>query len=590
MALGTVGSGALPVAVAWLTKSIIDSLARSRSAASDVLPAALALVIATVVVSVLPRSIQYLRAQSDRVVSVLAQDRMFSAVDRFHGLSRFEDPVFLDHLRLAQQSSGSTPGMVVSSVLESAKGIVTASGFLGSLVLLNPVMAAVVLGAAIPMFVAQLSLSRQRAAMTWGISPIQRREFFYARLLSSVEAAKEIRLFGAGAFLRSRMLAERAAANRQLRRMDRRELRVNGGLALLSAIISGGGLLWAVELASTATIGIGDVTMFIAAVAGVQGAVASVVSSAASAHQQLLLFGHYLAVTRAEPDLSVPAVAGTLPALRGGIELRDVWFRYSDDHPWVLRGVNMFIPYGRAIALVGRNGCGKSTLVKLLCRFYDPVRGTIRWDGVDIRTIPVEDLRAAITAVFQDFMHYDMTAAENIGLGEVAAIPDRTRIERAGALTGIHETLTALPRGYQTLLTRMFTSEADKQDPETGVVLSGGQWQRIALARAMLRERRDLLILDEPSSGLDAVAEHEVHTRLRDYRAGQTSVLISHRLGAVRDADGIVVLAAGQVVEHGTHDELVARGGEYATLFRLQASGYQPAERPEPILTAERRP
>jgi ATP-binding cassette subfamily B protein len=261
--------------------------------------------------------------------------------------------------------------------------------------------------------------------------------------------------------------------------------------------------------------------------------------------------------------------------LERGIELRDVWFRYSDEHSWVLSGVNLFLPAGQAIALVGRNGAGKSTLVKLLCRLYDPTKGAILWDGVDLRDMDVAELRHRIGAVFQDFMHYDLTAAENIALGDVGTLDDRGRITAAARLAGVHEMLEALPSGYDTMLSRTFMSEADKDDPETGVVLSGGQWQRLALARAFLRDKRDLLILDEPSSGLDAVAEHEVHTRLREHRAGRTSVLISHRLGAVRGADQIVVLDDGGISEHGTHDELIAASGLYAELFRLQAAGYQ---------------
>jgi ATP-binding cassette subfamily B protein len=260
--------------------------------------------------------------------------------------------------------------------------------------------------------------------------------------------------------------------------------------------------------------------------------------------------------------------------LRAGIELRDVWFRYGDGQPWVLRGLNLTIPHGGSLALVGLNGAGKSTVVKLLCRFYDPSRGAILWDGVDLRDVPVEELRSRIGAVFQDYMCYDLSAAENVGLGDVSYLDDRERVVEAARRAGAHTIVTALPKGYDTLLSRMFFDEADKDDPETGVLLSGGQWQRIALARAFLRDRRDLMILDEPSAGLDAEAEHEVHTSLRRHRDGATSVLISHRLGAVRDANLIAVLSGGRLAELGTHEELIAAAGEYARLFRLQASGY----------------
>ena len=287
-------------------------------------------------------------------------------------------------------------------------------------------------------------------------------------------------------------------------------------------------------------------------------------------------------------DACTPAIAATnietsptpLPVLRKGIELRDVWFRYSPDHPWVLRGVNLSIPCGQTVALVGRNGGGKSTLVKLLCRFYDPTRGEIRWDGTDIRDVPPAQLRARIGAVFQDFVSYELTATENIAVGDLSAAADPQRVTAAARDAGVHDTIAALPRGYRTMLSRAFDAgpadgDPDDAEPATGVLLSGGQWQRVALARAFLRRDRDLLILDEPSAGLDPEAEHQIHSHLRTLRAGRTSLIVSHRLGAVRDADRIVVLADGVVAEDGTHAELVAADGGYAGLFARQAAGYR---------------
>jgi ATP-binding cassette subfamily B protein len=246
-----------------------------------------------------------------------------------------------------------------------------------------------------------------------------------------------------------------------------------------------------------------------------------------------------------------------------------VWFRYSPDHDWALRGIDLFIPYGETIALVGRNGAGKSTVVKLLCRFYDPTRGAIHWDGVDLRELDPQTLRARIGAVFQDFASYELSASDNIGLGDGSAVDDRARIEAAARLAGTHELLAGLPRGYDTQLTRLYA------DDSAGVILSGGQWQRVALARAVLREACDLLICDEPNSGLDAEAEYEIHEMLRRHRAGRTSVLVSHRLAALRDADRIVVLDGGRVVEQGRHGDLLRMTGQYARLFERQAEGYR---------------
>ncbi|HET8684387.1 MAG TPA: ABC transporter ATP-binding protein [Micromonosporaceae bacterium] len=571
--LTAVTGAATPIAVAWLLKLIIDQLARSGSL-PQLLGLAAGLALAGVVAAVLPQLGAYLRAETGRSVALVAEDELYLAVERFAGLARFEDPIFLDRLRLAQQGAA-MPVQVIEAGFGLMRGTLTLIGFVGSLAFLSPLITAVVLLTAVPTLLAELALSRRRAGVLWQIGPSERRELFYRSLLDSAHSAKEIRLFGIGGFLRGRMLDERRVANAALRRVDRREMLVQGGLTLLGAVVAGVGLVWAIQGARAGRLSIGDVSIVIAALAGVQSGVNTLVNSVAQAHEQLLLFDHYVAVTAAPVDLPTRRPPAALRPLRLGIDLRDVWFRYSEEHPWVLRGVNLHIPAGAAVALVGLNGAGKSTIVKLLCRFYDPSHGTILWDGMDLRDVEVAQLRERIGAVFQDYMEYDLSAAENIALGDLAALADRRRVEAAARRAGVHAVLTALPQGYDTQLTRIFFGESDQGDAQTGVRLSGGQWQRLALARAFLRDQRDLMILDEPSAGLDAAAEHEVHSRLRQHRSGRTSVLISHRLGSVRDADLIVVLNDGRITEQGSHAELMAAGGDYAQLFRLQAAGYQ---------------
>jgi ATP-binding cassette, subfamily B, bacterial len=572
--LSVVGAVA-PVAGTWLTKLVLDGLVAGQVDPARLAGYAVGLGLVGLLVGVCPQVARYVRVELGRSVGLRSRDELFTAVDRFVGLSPFEEPAFADRLRLAQRAGVSSPNGVLDGVIALASGALALAGFIGALVVLSPLMAGIVVLAAAPALAAQLAVARRRATTFWRVSPNERREFFYSELLSTVAAAKEIRLFGTGRALRERMLLERRTANAELRRVDRRELRTQSLLALLSTTVTGGGLLWAVSAAHSGRLTIGDVSMFVGSVAGVQVALGGLVAQVAAAHEHLLLFQHHRHVVAAGSDLPVGSPATAVPPLRHAIELRDVWFRYSADHPWALRGVNILIPGGDSVALVGRNGAGKSTLVKLLCRFYDPTHGAILWDGVDIRELDPVALRRRIGAVFQDFASYELSASDNVGLGDASALNDGARIRAAAVVAGAHDMLAGLPRGYDTQLTRLYRGESDIDGSDTGVVLSGGQWQRVALARAIVRADCDLLICDEPNAGLDAEAEHEVHEMLRRHRSGRASVLVSHRLAALRDADRIVVLDDGAVVEEGGHADLLRTGGHYARLFHRQAEGYR---------------
>jgi ATP-binding cassette subfamily B protein len=582
LVLVAVLAGLAPVVSAWLMKLVLDRLAGGGD--WPVLLGLAALLAGSgLVVAVLPQVSRYAEGALSRAVRLLAFARLFHAINsRLRGLLKLEQPTFHDRLQLAQDAGAAAPGQIVNGTLGIARDLLTMVGFVGTLLVLNPVLAVVVTLAALPTVRAEILLARHRVGAMRTIAYASRRQFFYANLISSPQEAKEVRLFGLGGFFRDRLLAEQCKINHTERGVERREVVVQAVLALLTAGVAGGGLVWAVRAALAGTLTIGDLSVFVAAVAGVQGSLAGIIGTYGRVHESVLMFDHYQAAVTVVPDLPTPAPARTVPPLRRGIALRGVWFRYGPGRPWALRGVDLTIPAGRAVALVGRNGAGKSTLVKLLCRLYDPTHGEITWDGVDLRELDLAALRERIGAVFQDYVEYELSAAENIGLGDLAVLDDRARIEAAARRAGIHDALVALPNGYGTLLTRMYADHADRDDPETGVLLSGGQGQRLALARAFLRDRRDLLILDEPSAGLDAAAEAEIHQRLREHRARETSLLISHRLNTVRDADTIIVLGDGRVVERGDHARLLAAGGEYARLFRLQARGYTDTLEPVP--------
>ncbi|GIE99576.1 ABC transporter ATP-binding protein [Paractinoplanes rishiriensis] len=561
--------GLAPVALAWFTRAIIEGLTARDT--GEITVGVLGFGVLGLLSPVVSHVSQYVQRETERRVLARTQIELFSAVSAHPGLAELEDSTFHDRLRLATEASRFAPTQLSTMVIGVGQELITIGTFAATLLLWSVPVAALVFLAAVPTLVAQVRLARLRGEMMERTAPLLRRQAFYAALLLDMRAAKEIRLFGLGAFFRGRMMRELRAAQSQERRQDRLALRVDGALAVLTGVVSLIALAVFVRQVFDGRGTVGDLVVVIAALGAVQMSVSGLVHQFAMAGETLIMFGHYVDVTAVT---RTPRGLPPAPGMEQGVEFDDVWFRYAPEHDWVLRGVTLRIPRGTSLALVGDNGAGKSTLVKLLCGFYRPTRGVIRWDGVDIAGYEPASLRARIAATFQDFMAYEFSARDNIAVGDLTAAEDSTRIGTAAETAGVATALDALPRGYDTMLTRAFTDEAGDS---AGVVLSGGQWQRLALARACLRDGADLLILDEPSSGLDVQAEHDIHHRLLSLRRRRTSLLISHRLNTVRDADTIVVLRDGVLAERGTHAELMAARGRYAELFRLQAAGYAEA-------------
>jgi ATP-binding cassette, subfamily B, bacterial len=337
-------------------------------------------------------------------------------------------------------------------------------------------------------------------------------------------------------------------------------------LGLLSLAAFYGCYLLVARRAATAEISLGDMALYLAVFRQGQGSFQGILSSIGSMYEDALFMSNLFVyfdiptqdgITRKSPPESLS---------RGphAFELRNVSFRYPGRDKWALRHVTLTLGAGEKLGLVGENGAGKSTLVKLLLRLYEPTEGQILYGGVDLRDIDPAELRRRIGAVYQDFVRYQFSAGENIGLGDVEHLADQARVERAAQRGGADAVVATLPQRYQTMLGGWF---------ESGQELSAGQWQKIAISRAFMRDA-EVLILDEPTASIDAEAEHELFQRFKSLAADRTAIIISHRFSTVRMADRIAVLHNGAIEELGSHRELLERGGRYAHLFRLQAQGY----------------
>lgn len=565
----SVVTGLTAPAVAWCTRLLVDSLSAPHPKAGLIVALAVATALLGALSAVLSAGASWAGAAAKRAIALETGDRLYRAASGTVGLRLLEDPEYQDRIRLADQAAQGTPAEMVDFGLSALGGIVTICGYAGAVLAVWPPMLLVLGLAALPTVRAQVVLARQSAGLAQSATSQFRMRMRIQDLMTDPRAGQELRLFGLGEFFRQRMLNALRVCTDTDYEIARRAAASQGGWSLFSGAVVGGGAALVAWQAAHGRVSVGDFVLFAAAITGVQGQLSNLVHQIPALGSGLRLFRHYLEVLEGGGDLPDGTVAAA--PLRSGLELRDVWFRYKPDAPWALRGVDLYIPAGGTVGLVGANGAGKSTLVKLLCRLHDPERGAIFWDGVDIRDLRAADLRARISVTFQDFVCFDLTAAENIGLGDLAAAPHRELIHAAAKVADLHEVLIGLPRGYDTMLSREFGDQSGR----TAATLSGGQSQRMAVARAAMRGDADLLILDEPSSGVDPETERNIGRALRRRTSGRTSVLISHRLSSIRDADLIVVLADGRVIESGTHDELMAADGRYRRLFSVQAAAYQ---------------
>ncbi|MFN8491307.1 MAG: ATP-binding cassette domain-containing protein [Caldilineaceae bacterium] len=567
----TVLQGLLPLAAAWVTKVLFDWLALRLGGAGvgsgPVIWLLIAQGILTVGMAMLPLVNHYWQAELGRRLTVRIQTLVYQKINSFTGLAYFEDPQIYDSIRLAQQGAEFSSGQTLPFLMQLLQNLVTLLSFIGVLFAFQFTLASLVLLAALPQLVAQLKLGQQRFRLAFDVSRDERRKPYYAFLLASVEAAKEMRLFALGPYFLTKLLDLYRRVHQEQRRQEQREVRWELGLSLLASSVATVAFVLIVQAAFGGRLTLGDITLYVSALAAVQSALNGLLSAIAGLHESVLFHSYFQALQALPPALTVEATPRPVPPLTVGIELRHVSFRYHPEQPWVLRDINLKIPAGSCLALVGLNGAGKTTLVKLLTRLYDPTEGQILWDGIDIREFDPALFRQRLGALFQDFMRYDLTVRENIGLGNLDQINDLAQIQKAAQQANIHDELLHLPQGYETELSRMFAEEGQ------GFDLSGGQWQKVATARLFNRQA-DLLILDEPTAALDAEAEYELYQHFTALLAGRTSLLISHRFSTVRMATTIAVLAEGRISEYGAHDQLLRLNGAYARLYNMQAESY----------------
>jgi ATP-binding cassette subfamily B protein len=573
----TLVGGLSPAASASAAKAFVDAVG-DQATAGELAPVGLAVGALLVAGYVLPACSNFLSQRLDRSMRYEVNRRLFEKIGADVGIARLERPEHQDRIEFACYAGEAAPQQVLSGGLTVGQSVISAISLLGLIASVEPLAALVALVGAGPLLLAELHLSRRRVQVMETRSALDRRRGFYRALLMQPQAAKELRLFGLGGFFRDRMLADLRTGNELERGLDRTTLKVQTALAGLAGLLAFGCIAMAVRAVAAGQLTPGELTAFLAAFTGLTGAFSGIVNQAIQLREGIVLLDRFAdLVTEPEPELDAPPPRGAaVGRLQQGIGFEDVWFRYGSRLPWVLQGVDLALPADTSVALVGVNGAGKSTLVKLLGGAYTPTSGRITIDGHDLAELDLEALRERIAAVFQDYMCYDLTARENVAVGDLRRMGDPAAVRWAAMTAGIHDDIEALPAGYQTMLSRiMWGAFADEEAAKTNVVLSGGQWQRLALARMFFRGDRDLVILDEPSAGLDAEAEHAVHETVHRYLHGRVRLLISHRLAAVRAADTICVLDGGRIAETGTHDQLMTTGGRYAELFTLQASGYQ---------------
>jgi len=480
-------------------------------------------------------------------------------------LAQFEDPEIYDHLERARRQTVGRIGLF-TLLLGTAQDLITLMSLASVLLVQLPWLLLLLTVAVLPAFLGEAHFASLGYSLLFRWTP-ERRLLDYLRYMgASDESAKEVKLFGLSDFLVGRYATLSEKFYQENKRLAVKRNIVSTLLVTLGTLGYYGAYGVIIYRAVMGGFTIGTLTFLAGSFRQSRSLIQSVLISLSSIYEQSLYLSDLFTFFDVRPSVvSTPGAKAVPRPLQTGFRFENVGFHYPGSQRWAVRGLTFaFEPHER-IALVGENGAGKTTLVKLLARLYDPDEGSILLDGVDLRDYDLDSLRKNIGIIFQDFVRYDFILRENIGVSQVEALGDEARIREAARRSLADSVATRVPQGFDQMLGRRF---------DNGVELSGGEWQKVALARAYMRDAQ-VLILDEPTAALDARAEYEVFLRFAELTQGRMAVLISHRFSTVRMADRILVLQGGELVDDGTHEELVARGGLYAELFSLQAAGYR---------------
>jgi len=480
-------------------------------------------------------------------------------------LDQFEDSTFYDKLeRARQQTVGRT--VLLSQVLGQAQDTITMGFLAAGLVAFNPWLIVLLLVAVVPAFLGESYFNDKSYSLVRGWTP-ERRELDYLRYLgASDETAKEVKIFGLSGFLtdRFRELSDKFyTANSRL----------SAKRAVWGTLFAGlgsagyyGAYVYIIARAVNGSLSIGDLTFLAGSFRQLRALMEGILLRFTSVSQGAIYLSDLFEYFEIQPRIATAPKPRPFPRpIREGFTFENVGFKYTNSEKWANRHLSFTLQAGEKLALVGENGAGKTTLVKLLARLYDPTEGRILLDGYDLREYDLLELRREIGVIFQDYLRFQMTIAQNIAIGKIDQKENRSLIEDAAKQSLANTVAEKLPSGYDQMLGRKFNK---------GTELSGGEWQKIALARAYIRDAQ-VLILDEPTAALDARAEYEVFQRFADLTQGKSAILISHRFSTVRMADRILVLEKGELLEIGSHEELLEKDGRYAELFQLQAAGYR---------------